>query len=57
MTEKRFNTKPKRFNIWLTAETQKILAEKCEAEKMPQKKFNLSEYVQELIKRDKNGKE
>ncbi len=57
MTEKRFNEKPKRFNIWLTAECQLILAEKCEAEKMPQKKFNLSEYVQELIKRDKNGKE
>lgn len=57
MNEKRFNEKPKRFNIWLTAETQKILAEKCLKENTSQKKFNLSEYVQELIKRDKNGKE
>jgi hypothetical protein len=53
MSNTRFNEKPKRFNIWLTAESQLILAEKCEAEKTSQKKFNLSEYVQELIKRDK----
>mgnify|MGYP002133934538 FL=1 len=57
MNEKRFNKKPKRFNIWLTAETQKILAEKCLKENTSQKKFNLSEYVQEMIKKGKKGNE
>lgn len=57
MNEKRFNEKPKRFNIWLTAETQKILAEKCLKENTSQKKFNLSEYVQEMIKKGKKGNE